>query len=47
MDTRTAVGVSTAERIVLRETRNFLKSLGGGVSEPALYKNPAVTLVYY
>ena len=45
VDTRTAVWVSTAEkivRIVLGETRN-VSQMFGVVSAPALYKNPAVT----
>ena len=44
MDTRTAVWISTAEKcfkIVLGETRNFSRKLGGG-SAPALHKNLAV-----
>ena len=46
VDTRTAVWVSTAEKffkIVLGETRNFSRKFGG-VSGPALYKNPAVII---
>ena len=45
VDTRTAVWVSTPEKfskIVLGKTRNFSGKFGG-VSAPALYKNPAVT----
>ena len=47
VDTRTAVWVSTAEKffkIILGETRNFSRMFRR-VSAPALYKNPAVTLV--
>ena len=43
VDTRTAVWVSTAEKIskiVLGKTRNFSRKFRG-VSAPALYKNPA------
>ena len=47
VDTRTAVWVSTAEKfskIVLGETRNFSRKFRG-ISAPALYKNPAVSLL--
>ena len=47
VDTRTAVWVSTAEkifRIVLGETRNSSRKFRGGPA-PALYKNPAVTVI--
>ena len=45
VDTRTAVWVSTAEKIskiFLGETRKFSQKFARGVSAPALYKNPAV-----
>ena len=41
VDTRTAVWVSTAEKIVLRETRK-ISQIFVRVSEQALCKNPAV-----
>ena len=49
VDTRTAVWVSTAEKIfkiVLGETWNFSRKFGG-VSAPALYKNPGRYIVFH
>ena len=43
VDTRTAVWVSTTEKIILRETRKFSQRFRV-VSAPALHKNQAVIL---
>ena len=44
VDTRTAVWVPTAEKIVLRETRTCSRKFGVA-SAPALYKNLDVNVV--